>query len=119
MAKNKILIVDDEPHIRLLYREEFEKLGYQCQEAQTGQVAVKTMENYTPDLIVLDIKMPDMDGLEFLTRLRKIHHKLPVILCSAYSQHKQNLVSWAADRYIIKSGDLSELVCSVKELLPL
>ena len=59
-----------------------------------------------------------MDGLDFLTQLRKSDRKIPVVLCTAYGQHKQDLVSWAADRYVVKSGDLTELKNSVRELLP-
>ena len=112
-----ILIVDDEPNIRLLYKDEFSKEGYSILEADNGITALEQLEKKDVDLIVLDIAMPKMDGLDFLTRLRKSDRKIPVVLCTAYGQHKQDLVSWAADRYIVKSGDLTELKTSVKELL--
>ena len=113
-----ILIVDDEPNIRLLYKDEFTKDGYTVKEADNGQSALDQVDKNKIDLIVLDIKMPGMDGLDFLTQLRKSDRKIPVILCTAYGQHKQDLVSWAADRYVVKSGDLTELKTNVKELLP-
>jgi DNA-binding response OmpR family regulator len=113
-----ILIVDDEPNIRLLYKEEFLKDGYSVLEADNGISAFNQLKNKDIDLVILDIKMPEMDGLDFLTKMRKGEHKIPVILCTAYGQHKQDLVSWAADRYIVKSGDLTELKNNVHELLP-
>src|SRR5208283_481393 len=116
--KKTILIVDDEPNIRLLYNDEFSKEGYSVIEAENGAVALELLEKQNVHLIILDIQMPVMDGLDFLTHLRKSDHKIPVVLCTAYGQHKQDLVSWAADRYIVKSGDLLELKNSVKELLP-
>ncbi len=117
--KKTILIVDDEPNIRLLFKDEFSREGYSVIEAENGSVALKLLEEQDIHLIVLDIQMPVMDGLDFLTHLRKSDRKIPVVLCTAYGQHKQDLVSWAADRYIVKSGDLLELKKSVKELLPI
>lgn len=117
--KKTILIVDDEPNIRLLYKDEFTKEGYAVAEAENGLAALQLLEKQDVHLIVLDIQMPVMDGLDFLTNLRKSDHKIPVVLCTAYGQHKQDLVSWAADRYVVKSGDLTELKNSVKELLPI
>ena len=114
-----ILIVDDEPNIRFLFKDELSKQGYSIIEANNGLVALKQLEKNDVDLIILDIMMPQMDGLDFLTKLRQSDKKIPVILCTAYGQHKQDLVSWAADRYIVKSGDLSELKKCVWDLLPL
>jgi CheY-like chemotaxis protein len=115
----QILVIDDEENIRLLYKDELLKAGYKVIEAGNGIEGFEAMKKTPVDLIILDIRMPDMDGLEFISVLRKTNREIPVILCTAYGQHKQELASWAAERYIIKSSDLSDLMKNVKELLPL
>ena len=72
---------------------------------------------YTPDLIVLDIKLGEMEGLEVLQRIKDTHRDKPVILNSAYSHYKNEFTSWLADAYITKSGDLTELKDKISELL--
>jgi two-component system response regulator (stage 0 sporulation protein F) len=69
------------------------------------------------DLVILDIRMPGMDGLEALPRILGLKEGLKVILNSAYSQYQESFMSWAADAYIIKSADLTELKAKVRELL--
>ena len=113
-----ILIVDDEEDIRSLYESEFEVEGYQTRSVSSGGEAVKFVEkNSDLDLIILDIKMDDMDGLEVLENIRTKTGKIPVILNSAYSTYKNNFTSWLADAYLVKSSDLSELKNKVRELL--
>ena len=69
------------------------------------------------DLVILDIRMPGMDGLEALPRILGLKEGLKVILNTAYSQYQDTFMSWAADAYIVKSADLTELKAKVKELL--
>jgi CheY-like chemotaxis protein len=75
------------------------------------------LETELPDLVVLDIRMPGMDGLEAMGRILEKNPKIPVVLNSAYSSYKDNFLSWAADAYIIKSADTTELRGKVRELL--
>ena len=105
----KILIVDDEEVIRMLYGEELEDEGYKVITTGTGHGLVELIERESPDLIVLDIKMAEHDGLDLLQDIRKEFYNIPVILCSAYSSYKGDLKSIAADYYVVKSADLSEL----------
>jgi CheY-like chemotaxis protein len=105
----KILIVDDEEVIRMLYGEELEDEGYTVITTGTGHGLVELIEREQPDLIVLDIKMAEHDGLDLLQDIRKEFYNIPVILCSAYSSYKGDLKSIAADYYVVKSADLSEL----------
>lgn len=113
----KLLIVDDEKNLRLLYKTEFEAEGYQVDTAGDAHEALKMFEHERYDLVVLDIKMPGMDGLEALGKFLGRDNKLPVIINSAYDSYKDNFMSWAADSYVIKSSDLSELKQKVKEAL--
>ncbi len=113
----RILVVDDEENIRFLYREELEEEGYAVEVAAHGQEALERLNTFKPDLITLDIKMPGMDGVETLQRIREVQRDLPVILCSAYGEYKQDLTTWASDAYIIKTSDLTELKNTIKTLL--
>ncbi len=113
----KILLVDDEESIHLLYSEEFEEEGYQVFSAHTGEEALKKLPEIDPDLVILDINMPGMHGLDVLRRIKEMNNQLPVILSSAYPEFKQDLSSWASDDYIVKSSDLTELKEAVRRLL--
>lgn len=116
---NSILLVDDEDSIHLLYREELEEEGYTVHSAFTGFEALSKLEQIQADLVILDINMPSMNGLEALRRIKEINPAIPVILCSAYQEFKQDLSSWASDEYLVKSANLDELKAAVKRLLPL
>ena len=113
MAK-KILIIDDEDSIHLLYSEEFEEEGYEVYGALSGEDALDKLNDISPDLVILDINMPGMDGIEVLRKIKEINPNLPVILSSAYQEFKQDLASWASDDYIVKSANLEELKAAVK-----
>jgi CheY-like chemotaxis protein len=112
-----ILLVEDNKNQRLLIREELEDHGYQVEEAENGRVALAKLQAQTPDLIVLDIRMPEMDGIEALGRIVEEKKDIPVILHTAYSNFKQSFMSWAADAYIVKSSDSTDLLEKIEELL--
>jgi len=113
----KILIVDDEEHIRFLYSEELTEAGYEVITADSGLGLLEKIEKEKPDLIVLDIKMVDYNGLDLLQDIRNKYYDLPVILCTAYDTFKEDMKSIAADFYVIKSFDLSELKNKIKMAL--
>jgi DNA-binding response OmpR family regulator len=105
----KILIVDDEEHIRFLYSEELSEAGYEVITADSGYKLMERIDDEKPDLIVLDIKMVDYNGLDLLQDIRNKFYNMPVVLCTAYDTFKEDMKSIAADFYVIKSFDLSEL----------
>ena len=105
----KILVVDDEEHIRYLFSEELSDAGYEVVTADTGYRLLEKIEEEKPDLIVLDIKMVDYDGLDLLQDIRNKFYNMPVVLCTAYDTFKEDMKSIAADFYVIKSFDLTEL----------
>lgn len=113
----KILIVDDEEHIRFLYAEELADEGYEVATADSGFEILERIERERPDLIILDIKMVDYNGLDILQDIRNKFYDLPVILCTAYDTFKEDMKSIAADFYVIKSFDLTELKSKVKMAL--
>jgi len=113
----RLLIVDDEKNLRMLYKTDFEVEGYQVDTAPDAQEALGMFEHERYDLVILDIKMPGMDGVEALGKFLGRDNKIPVIINSAYDSYKDNFMSWAADSYVIKSADLTELKQKVKEAL--
>jgi two-component system, response regulator, stage 0 sporulation protein F len=113
----RILVVEDEKNLRLLYKHDLEQEGYDVITAASAVEGLEALETRSPDLVILDIRMPGMDGLEAMGRILEKHPKIPVILNSAYSSYKDNFLSWAADAYIIKSADTTELRGKVRELL--
>ena len=115
--KRTILVVDDEPNIRLLYEKELQQEGYGVVLAGDAREALRIMEQSRPDLVVLDIKMPGMDGIEALGRILARDNAIPVILNSAYSSYQESFLSWSADAYVIKSSDLTELKARIRIIL--
>jgi len=113
----KILVVDDEKNIRSLYEKELQDEGYAVSLAGNGREALERFSSDRPDLVVLDIRMPGMDGLEALGKLLAEDPKVPVVLNSAYSSYKDNFLSWSADAYVVKSSDLTELKQTIRRLL--
>ena len=112
-----ILVVDDEKHIRELYKSELEDEGYAVLLAGSGEEALEVVEHNTPDLILLDIQMPGMDGIEALEKLIGQDRGIPIILNTAYSHYREDFTTWGADAYVVKSSDTSKLKEEIKRLL--
>ena len=117
MKKKKILVVDDEVNQGLLYEQELTDEGYDVDVANSGREALDFVGKKEYDLVVLDIGMPSMDGLETLGKMLVMDNRLPVILNTAYPSYKDNFMSWAADAYVVKSHDLTELKAKIRESL--
>ncbi len=113
----KVLIADDEPAIRKLYERELKKEGYEVLFATNGQEAVQMVREGHPDVIVMDIRMPGMDGIEAMSRILEEDNQLPVIINTAYTSYKENFLSWSADAYLTKSADLSELKGTIRNII--
>ena len=113
----KILVVDDEEHQRRLYAQEFEADGYEVIDAENGRVALEKAASERPDIVILDICMPGMDGIEALGRILGTDYRIPVVLNTAYGGYRESFMSWAADAYVVKSADLTELKQTVRDIL--
>lgn len=113
----RLLIVEDEDSLRDLYAEELEEEGYEILRAENGSVAVELAKKVSFDLIIMDIRMPEMDGIEALGKVISMNKKIPVIIYTAYSNYKSNFMTWTADAYLTKSSNLDELKDKIKELL--
>lgn len=113
----KLLVVDDEKNIRKLYETQLKREGYEVTTVESAEEALSIMEREQPDLVVLDIRLEGMDGIDCLRTLMEKRRDLPVILNSAYSTYKQDFASWMADAYVVKSSDLTELKDKIREVL--
>jgi DNA-binding response OmpR family regulator len=115
----RILVVDDEKNIRTLFRDELEEDGYEVETAGSGQDALDKVQQRPPDLIVLDIRMEDMTGLEVLEEIRKTHEDLPVIMCTAVRGLQDDFTVWDSkvSDYITKPVDLDILKDKIKKAL--
>lgn len=112
----KILVVDDDAHILRLYEEELKEEGYDIVVAGTGEDAMKMFEKENPDLVTLDILMPDIDGISLLRRMKELRPRMPIIMSTAYD-YRDDFAVWASEAYLVKSADLTELKATVRKLL--
>jgi DNA-binding response OmpR family regulator len=112
-----ILIVDDEKNLLKLYEKEFAEEGYRVITASSGSEALQKIQKEPFDLVILDIRMPDLNGVETLKKIMESTSKVPVILNSAYTSYRDNFLTWAAEAYVVKSSDLTELKAKAKEVL--
>jgi DNA-binding response OmpR family regulator len=113
----KVLVIDDEASIRSLFVEGLSVEGYDVIATGDCHGVSRVIDEEHPDIVVLDIKMGDFDGLELLTHIRQARPHMPVILCSAYATFKNDVRSSAADDYVVKSVDLEELKTRIRMAL--
>lgn len=112
----KILMVDDDTNILRLYKEELEEAGYEVITASTGKEALEAFGRENPDLVTLDILMPDIDGISLLRRMKELKRDVPIIMSTAYD-YRDDFAVWASEAYLVKSSDLTELKATIKRLL--
>jgi len=112
-----LLVVEDDLNQAELYRQELEEEGYTVIIAHDGREALDKAQEGNVDLIVLDINMPGMDGIEALGRILGRDNTMPVIIHTAYAHYKDNFMTWTAEHYVIKSSDLGELKTKIREVL--
>ena len=116
-SRRKILLVENEEGLRQLYEQELDEEGYLVTCARNGKEALKYLEESPSDLVILDIVMTEMDGLEVLPKIVSRYKKLPVILHTAYAEYQSDFMAWLANAFVVKSSDLSLLKKTVKTLL--
>lgn len=112
-----ILVVDDDRSQRRLYQAELEAEGYRILLAEDGSQVAEIVNHQTPDLVVMDIRMPEMDGLAAMVKVLGEHGRVPIILNTAYSCYQDNFMTWAAEGYVIKSADLQPLKDKIRQVL--
>ncbi len=112
----KVLVVDDEKNILKLYQAELEDEGYTVVTANSGREALEVFEKENPDIVTLDILMPDMDGIQVLRQMKEKRSTVPIIMLTAYD-YCDDFSVWISDAYVVKSSDLGNLKTTIKQLL--
>jgi len=115
---SRVLVIDDEEDIRLLVRELLERAGHSVAEATTGREGLKKLFGQTPELVVLDVTMPELDGWETLARIREVS-EVPVLMLTARGAEVERVrgLAGGADDYVTKPFGRQELVARVHALL--
>jgi DNA-binding NtrC family response regulator len=119
-VQREILIVDDEPAQRALLADFVRSQGHAAAEADSGEAALQRIDAGRPDLVLLDVRMPGLNGLETLQQIRQSDRHLPVLLMTAYADLRQAIeaVKCGADDYLSKPLDLDELEVAIADALP-
>src|ERR1700731_2001527 len=114
----RILVVDDEPQIPRVLRTSLSSHGYDIRVANDGETALEIMKDWTPDLVITDLSMPNMDGLELCRRLR-LSTKIPIIVLSVRGEEttKVQALDAGADDYVTKPFGLDELLARIRSAL--
>ncbi|AYV68409.1 response regulator [Niallia circulans] len=117
--KGKILIVDDQFGIRILLNEVFQKEGYKTFQAANGNQALEIVTRESPDLVLLDMKIPGMDGIEILKRMKKLNQDIRVIIMTAYGELDmiQEAKDLGALTHFAKPFDIDDLREAVKKYI--
>ena len=115
----RILVVDDDANIRLIFQTMLNREGYDVVTASSGIQALELILEKEPNLIILDIKMPDIHGLEVLSLMREAKNEVPVIICSAFEGMKEDFIIQSSNvfEYLVKPVDLKVLNAVVKRAL--
>jgi len=121
MSKETILIVEDDKNISKLIKYNLEKEGYKCMVSFDGEDAIRTLDNSSADLIILDIMLPGIDGLEVCRQLKqdKKLSNTPIIMLTAKGEEVDKVVGFelGADDYIVKPFSPRELILRIKAIL--
>lgn len=115
----KVLIVDDEAGVRDLLKDALKLAGFATEVASDGMNALTVLRTYSPDIMIIDINMPLMDGFELVERLRKNGNEVPVLMLSARADRVDVTrgLTLGADDYVVKPFGLEELVLRLKAIL--
>jgi DNA-binding NtrC family response regulator len=118
-GEDKILIVDDQPSVRFGLRSLLEGEGYSALEAETGQQAIELITEQSPQLILLDLKLPDIDGLALLTRIKAIDDEAPVVILTAHGAIETAIkaLKSGAENFLTKPFDADSLLILIGRLL--
>ncbi|MDB5524466.1 MAG: two-component system response regulator [Rhizobium sp.] len=118
MSGHRVLVVDDEPQILRFLRPALDAAGYEVIEAETGAAAIRDVATKAPDIVILDLGLPDMDGKDVITRLRG-WSQIPIIILSARDRESEKIAALdlGADDYIEKPFGIGELTARIRSAL--
>ena len=112
----KVLIVEDDEDLCLLCKIELEEEGYITLTAANAAAGASLFVREKPDLVILDIKLPDKDGLQLLDELKMLQREIPVIMHTSFD-FMYDFAADAADAYVVKSSDMTDLKKTIRKLL--
>lgn len=112
-----ILVADDDAGMREIVHRLLEEEGYRVIAATNGNEALQQLEEDSFHAVILDIRMPGLDGLEFISQVRRKYLGLPIIICTAHRAYSEDFRALGADAYILKEGDMSHLRHEVEKAL--
>jgi DNA-binding response OmpR family regulator len=115
--KPRLLVVDDEENLRELYRLELEEEGYDVDTAANALDVMNKLDTGKYEIIVLDIQMPGMPGIDLLQKIMARDKRQPVILNTSFASYQDNFMTWPAEAYVLKSSDTSALKQAIKKVL--
>ena len=113
----RILILEDEENLRALYQQILVDEGYEVVLATDGESALSILKQKPCDLAIVDIKLGNANGLDYMGEMLNMQRNMKIVVNSAYSVYKQDLRVWSADAYLLKSSNYEELVATVNSLL--
>lgn len=119
MKPARILVVDDDPHHNKIVKALLEHEGYEVMTAVSTRQAVEVQWKFEPDLVLLDIMMPMLDGYTACDTLRKVHPELPIVMLSAKDRAEdvREAWDWGASHYLTKPFEPQELLDIIRRLL--
>lgn len=113
----QILLIEDQPNQRLLYEQELTDEGYEVFTAANGEEALELFNRCRPQLVIVDVLLPGMNGIEIMEKMLSADPNLAIIVHSAYSSPSHDFITWFARAYVVKSGDLQELKTQIRRVL--
>lgn len=118
-APERVLVVDDDPGVTSVVRRALARSGYAVRTSPDGEDALRAADEFKPDLVVLDILMPGIDGLEVCRRLRRSHGDVAILMLTAKDRARDQVIGLdcGADDYLVKPFDLQVLAAHVRALL--
>lgn len=114
---DKILVVEEENKLRGLYQTELQEEGYGVVTAADGHEAINKLNNEVVDLVVLDLELPDGNGLDYLQDIMDFNRNIKVVINTDDPMYKLDFHTWLADAFLVKSPDLCELKNTIDTLL--
>ncbi len=118
-AKDKIIVIDDQPSVRFGLRRLLEGEGYRVLEAETGAQALPIVTENSPELILLDLRLPDVNGLELLTRIKAIDDDVPIIILTAHGTIETAILALksGAENFFTKPFDAESILILIAKTL--
>jgi len=114
---NTVLIAEDDNNLRLLYQRAFSDDGFKVVLARNGKEAIRKTKKENPDVIIMDIRMPGLNGLDAMNEIKSFAKKIPVIINTAYPLYQDDFSAWPASAYVLKSADITPLKNEVAKAL--